>query len=171
MNRNLVSFAMTEETFADLKLKLGEIEQKVEEFALELHITDKTSVQTMGNRSIPFTEYAYMMANERKDLVPAYLDVEEFNKDITLFKQARELLQTVEIIRERLVDTTTAAGADAFCTARKFYSSIKSAVKSEIPGSTVIYDEMKKRFLKMKDKNSDDTQLEKTGVTPAEKKE
>ena len=160
MKQNLVSYAFTEESFNDLKLKLNEVGEKIAEFALELHITDRHTLQSMGNHSIPFTDYAYMMAVQRKDLVPSYLDMEEFNRDINLFKQARELLQMVEIIRERLIDTSTAAGADAFTAARKFYTAVKAGVKSEIPGATVIHEEMKKRFLKMKNKS------ESPGETP-----
>ncbi len=154
MKQNLVSFKLADDEFTALKQKIIEVDAKVNEFALELHITDKHTLQSMGNHSIPFTDYAYMMASQRRDLVPSFLDMEEFSKDMTLFKQARELLQLVEIIRERLIDTSAAAGADAFTAARKFYTAVKGAIKSEIPGSNVIYEEMKTRFLKMKTKNA-----------------
>jgi len=147
--KNLVSFKLTDDDFNALKQKLIEVEAKVDEFALELHISDKHTLQAMGVHSIPFTEYAYMMATQRKDLVPPFMNMEEFDKDMTLFKQSRELLQMVDIIRERLIDTSAAAGADAFTTARKFYHEVKNAIKFEQPGAAVVYDEMKKRFLKM----------------------
>ena len=167
MKQNLVSFSLTDESFSALKQKLAEVGEKIDEFALELHITDKNTLKAMGNRSLPFTEYAYMMASQRKDLIPSYMDMEEFNKDMILFKQSRELLQMVEIIRERLIDTSTASGADAFSTARKFYTAVKGAVKSEIPGSTVIYDEMRKRFIRMSSKPEANPELK----TQDEKKE
>ena len=154
MKQNLVSFKLSDEEFIALKQKLGEIDAKVNDFALELHITDKHTLQSMGLHSIPFTEYAYMMATQRKDLVPSYLNMEEFNNDMTLFTQARELLQMVEMLRERLIDTSTAAGADAFTSARKFYTAVKGAIKSEIPGAAVIYEEMRKRFIKMNKKKA-----------------
>ena len=147
--QNLVSFKLTDDDFNALKQKLIEVEAKVNEFALELHISDKHTLQAMGVHSIPFTEYAYMMAAQRKELVPPFMNMEEFDKDMTLFKQSRELLQMVEILREKLIDTSTAAGADAFTTARKFYNEVKNAIKFDQPGAAVVYEEMKKRFLKM----------------------
>jgi hypothetical protein len=176
MNKNLVSFKLTDEEFTALKQKLIEVDAKVNEFALELHISDKHTIQAMGLHSMPFTDYAYMMASQRKDLVPSYLDMDEFAKDMNLFKQSRELLQMVEIIRERLIDTSAAAGADAFTSARKFYTEVKGAIKSGIPGATVIYDEMKKRFLKMKIKNAPPNEAKpqveiKETVTEASEKE
>jgi len=158
MNKNLVSFKLTDDDFTALKQKLMEVEAKVNEFALELHISDKHTLQAMGVHSIPFTEYAYMMAIQRKDLVPPFMNMEEFDKDMTLFKQSRELLQMVDIIRERLIDTSAASGADAFATARKFYHEVKNAIRFDLPGAAVIYEEMKKRFLRMNTKTAPTTE-------------
>ena len=165
MKHDLVSYAFTEEDFTALKQQINDIDVKVEEFAIELHIDNKRELKTLGDRSLPFTEQAFLLATQQKDLVPSYVNMEEFSKDINLFRQSKELIKLLEVILERLNDTSIAAGADAFLTARKFYDSVKSAVKSNIPGAAVAFDELKKRYVKNKSKtdeqNNDNPPLEK----------
>ena len=165
MKQDLVSYAFTEENFTGLKQQINDINVKIDEFAIELHIDNKRELQTLGDRSLPFTEQSYLLGTQQKELVPSYINIEEFGKDITLFKQTKELIKILEVILERLKDTSIAAGADAFLTARKFYDSVKSAVKANIPGAAVAFDELKKRYVRNKGKseeqNNDNPPLEK----------
>jgi hypothetical protein len=152
MKQDLVSYVFTEEDFTALKQQISEIQVKIDGFAIELHIDNKRELKTLGDRSLPFTDQAFLLATQQKDLVPTYINMEEFSKDLNLFKQAKELIKMLEVIQERLNDTYIAAGADAFSTARKFYDSVKAAVKANIPGAAVAFDELKKRFLRVKGK-------------------
>ena len=150
-----------------MKQQINDIHVKVGEFAIELHIDDKRELRTLGDRSLPFTEQAFLLAAQQKNLVPSYIDMDEFGKDLNLFKQSKELIKMLEVILERLKDTSIAAGADAFLTARKFYDSVKSAVKANIPGAAVAFDEMKKRYVRNKGKNDEQN----NDNPPLEKKE
>jgi hypothetical protein len=155
MKQNLVSFAFTEADFTDLKQKISEIQAKIEGFAIELHLDNKRELKTLGDRSLPFTEQAFFFANQQKTLVPAFVSMEEFSKDLNLFKQSKELIKMLEVTLERLNDTYIAAGSDAFSTARKIYDSVKSAIKGNIPGAAVAFDELKKRYIRMKGKTEE----------------
>ena len=152
MKQDLVSYVFTEEDFTALKQKISEVQEKIDVFAIELHLDNKRELKTLGDRSLPFTEQAFLLATQQKTLVPAYINMQEFSKDINLFKQSKELIKMLEVILERLNDTSIAAGADAFSTARKLYDSVKSAIKANIPGAAVAFDELKKRYLRMKGK-------------------
>lgn len=166
MKQDLVSYAFTEENFNGLKQQINDIDVKVAEFAIELHIDNKRELKTLGDRSLPFTDQSYLLATQQKHLVPSFVDMDEFAKDITLFKQCKELIKLLEVILERLNDTSIAAGADAFLTARKFYDAVKAAVKANIPGAAVAFDELKKRYIRDKGNNSGQN-----NDNPQEKKE
>ena len=155
MKQDLVSYEFTEENFTALKQQINDINVKIDEFAIELHIDDKRELITLGDRSLPFTEQAFLLGTQQKALVASYIDMDEFGKDLTLFKQSKELIKLLEVILERLNDTAIAAGADAFLTARQFYDSVKSAVKANIPGAAVAFDELKKRYVRNKGKNEE----------------
>jgi hypothetical protein len=153
MKQDLVSYAFTEDDFTALKQQINDIDVKVDEFAIELHIDNKRELKTLGDRSLPFTEQSFLLATQQKHLVPSFVNMDEFGKDLTLFKQCKELIKLLEVILERLNDTSIAAGADAFLTARKFYDAVKAAVKSNIPGASVAFDELRKRYIRDKGKN------------------
>jgi len=155
MKQDLVSYAFTEEDFTTLKQQISEIQAKIEGFAIDLHIDNKRELKTLGDRSLPFTEQAFLLATQQKNLVPTYIDMEEFSKDLNLFKQSKELLKMLEVILERLNDTAIAAGADAFSSARKLYDAVKAAVKANIPGAAVAYDELRKRYIREKGKSEE----------------
>jgi len=165
MNQNLVSYVFTEADFTALKQKVTEMQAKVDEFAIELHLDNKRELKTLGDRSLPFTEQAFLLTTQQPKLIPAFVSIEEFSKDFNLFKQSKELIKLLEVLLERLNDTSIAAGSDAFSTARKIYDSVKSAVKSNIPGAAVAFDEMKKRYIRMKGKTE-----EQNNPTPVEPK-
>ena len=158
MKQNLVSYVFTEEDFTALKQQIGDVHEKVEGFAIELHLDDKRELKTLGDRSLPFTDHAFLLATQQQILVPGFVSMEEFSKDLTLFKQAKELIKLLDVIYERLTDTYIAAGTDAFSTARKIYDSVKSAVKAGVPGAEVAYDELKKRYVRMKGKANEQTE-------------
>jgi hypothetical protein len=123
----------------------------------------------LGDRSLPFTDHTFMLANERKDIVPGYVNMEEFKKDLDLYKKCKELLKPLEIAHERLIDTYIAAGSDAFSAARKIYNHVKGMVKANMPGASIIHDELKKRYKKIKEKEESTTNNE--TKTTVEKKE
>ena len=165
MTQNLVSYSFKEEDFSALKQKISEMQAIIDAFAIELHLADKRELKTLGDRSLPFTEHAFLLATQQPKLVPGFVSMEEFSKDFTLFKQSKELIILLEVLLERLKDTYIAAGTDAFSAARKFYDSVKTAIKAKIPGAEVAFDELKKRFLRMNVKTEDQN-----NTTPAETK-
>ena len=156
MNQNLVSYVFTDQDFTAVKQKISELETMVNGFAIELHIDDKRALGILGDRSLPFTDHTYMLVTERKDFIPPYVNMEEFKKDLDLYKKCKELTKMVEIVHERLIDTSIAAGSDAFCSARKIYNYIKGLVRINMPGVNVVFDELKKRYKKVKDKEEVD---------------
>jgi hypothetical protein len=165
MKTDLVSNVITDEDFNAIKQKIVELETQVSAFAIELHIDNKPSLGILGDRSIPFTEHTFMLATERPEILPKYVDMEEFKKDIDLYKKCKELLKLVEIVHERIMDTHIAAGADAFSSARKIYNNVKNLVKINAPGVSVIYDELKKRYKKSKSNEGAETNTEKPLTT------
>jgi hypothetical protein len=120
MKFDAVSYVMSEEDFTALKQKINE------------------------------TDHTFMLASERKDIVPPYVNMEEFKKDLDLYKKCKELLKILEIVHEKILDTYIGAGSDAFGAARKIYYYVKGLVKVNMPGSNVIYDELRKLLKNIK---------------------
>lgn len=110
---------------------------------------DKRKISKMGDKSISFVEIAYNYAYRNKEMIPTYMDIEEFRKDYESAMRFRRIIETVKPFLEKLVDTYSLLGADAYNSALNFYSYSKTASKIGFPGSDSMVLEMSRRFDKM----------------------
>ena len=67
-------------------------------------------------------------------------------KDFDAVSELLPLLRTVDQLESNLNDTTMMAGSEAYLAALSYYNSIKMAIKMNVPGAKVIFDDMSKRF-------------------------
>ncbi|UCH98440.1 MAG: hypothetical protein JSV88_16785 [Candidatus Aminicenantes bacterium] len=156
MTYEKVSYVMSNEEKEALKQDINALREKVSKFSINLSVNERHSMQKMGNKSIAFVEQSLKYAKEHPEFVPPYLNLEEFEKDLDLANQLRDLLKIAEPVLEKLSDTFLAAGADAFAAARAFYDSIKAAAKNNAPGADAIVAELKKRYDRRKSKTRDE---------------
>lgn len=147
MSNGKISFEMTEEAYGQIAQSIRALDSLLT-FAINLTVEERLKLHKMGDKSIAFVEKAVQYADERPDLVPPYLDIPEFKKDLKLARQLKDLLMLLEPSVEKISDTYLAAGYDAFLAARKLYSFVKAAADSGAPGSDTIAAELKKRYLR-----------------------
>jgi hypothetical protein len=167
MSYENVSYQIPDEDMTVLKDNIRLLEEKVSGFSVSLMASDRQALQKLGDRSLPFTDHAFLLGSERKEILPEFLDMDEFGKDLVLCKQTKELIKMLEVVMERLVDTYIAAGADAYASARIIYDVAKSAAKANKPGAKVVVEELRKRYIKNRKKEEELME----SVEPADKKE
>jgi hypothetical protein len=85
-----------------------------------------------------------MMQNP--SFLPAYLSVEELQKDLTLYNQLDELVSLAAALNEKLTDTQMLAGSEAYITSLAAYRMFEGAARAGIAGADSVYDELKQRF-------------------------
>ncbi|MCR4416116.1 MAG: hypothetical protein NUV92_00015 [Ignavibacteria bacterium] len=124
---------------------INQINQKLP-FLINLTPEERMELPKMGDKTIPFVEKALELSNLNPNLVPPYINLDELRKDLELSKSLREILNLVGQLYEKLSDTYTAVGSEAYVSALAFYNSAKSAAKSNVPGTDVIVNELGKRF-------------------------
>ncbi|MFC2146361.1 hypothetical protein ACFLRT_03265 [Acidobacteriota bacterium] len=149
MSQGKISFELTEEAYGQIAQSIRALDSLLP-FAINLTPDERKNCQTMGDKSIAFVEKAAQYADERPDLVPSYLDIPEFKKDLKLARQLRDLLMILEPSVEKISDTYLSAGSDAFWAARRLYSFVKAASDSGAPGTDSIAAELKKRYVRKK---------------------
>jgi hypothetical protein len=137
---------LTEEAYGQIAQSIRALDSLLP-FAINLTVEERRRLHKMGDKSIAFVEKAAQYADEQPDLVPPYLDIPEFKKDLKLARQLKDLLMILEPSVEKISDTYLSAGSDAFLAARKLYSFVKTASDSGAPGSDTIAAELKKRYL------------------------
>jgi hypothetical protein len=100
----------------------------------------------MGDKTLAFVTKALDYAKQNPTLAPAFLNVPEFEKDVTAVTSLNNVLRPLQQLTEKLDDTTLQAGSEAYAAALIFYTSVKSAAKAGVPGTKNIYDDLQARF-------------------------
>lgn len=107
---------------------------------------DRKELPKMGDKTFVFVQKALEQSEKNPELVPSYLNMGEFKKDIEAFALLRELLQPLQVLTRLLEDSMMLSGSEAYQAALIFYGAVKGAAKSNIPGAETIYKDLVSRF-------------------------
>jgi hypothetical protein len=125
-------------------------------FLLVLLPQERKTLTKMGDKSVAFVTKALEYAATNPDLVPAFLDVAEFDKDIKVITELLKIVRPLEQLQIQLEDTLMQAGVEANEAALFFYNNSKVAAKAGVPGAEPIYLDLKERFPGKQKKNKPD---------------
>ncbi len=161
---NVLSAELSEADFAAMKDAIQVFKDKLP-FLTNLTPQERQAYPKMGDKSLGFVKTALGYAKDFDDLVPPYLDVEEFEKDMKLVKMLSALAREINMLAEGLDDTIMLAGSEAYRAALVYYRSIDIARKLNLPGTDTIYEDLRDRYprrRKPKPKASTNEALDKT---------
>ena len=133
--------------------KLAKITQLLTDLNAELDFTvgltadERISLPKMNDGTEPFVDDALAGAQQNTDLFPAYVKMEELQKDLTLYTQLGPLVSRLAGLSEQLRDTQMLAGSEAYVTALMIYRLAESASKAGLPGADTLYQTLRKRFV------------------------
>ena len=86
------------------------------------------------------------MAANNPHLVPSFVDSTEMRKDLVLYKQLDEVHNLMEQLQEKIRDTQTLAGSEAYSSALMTYRLVQMAAEAGVPGADSAYDQLRQRF-------------------------
>jgi hypothetical protein len=147
VNYNLISAELSAEDQAAIINSVKGIEALLP-FAITLPSDERATFPGVGINRIAFCEKAYEYAVANPELAPSYLNMAEFEKDAKLVKQLQALTNHLVPLVDKLKDTWSVVGAEAFNSARVFYHHVKNAASANVPGASAIAKELGKHFKK-----------------------
>jgi hypothetical protein len=134
------------EDMESIKTNLAALDATISKYAINLKISEKRSTYKMGSKAVPFVELALKYATEYPEYCPNYFNVEKFQKNFDFYTQVKGTVENIVLVVEKLTDSYTAVGGDAFGDGRAFYDSAKAAAKANKPGADAIVAELKKAY-------------------------
>ena len=147
MQNNLISATIADadklavaQSLTDIKTKLANV------LIISLTPDERKSTLKMGDKTMAFVQKALDYANQNPSLVPAFLDVAEANKDYSLTHDLYAILQQMYALTTSMEDALMVAGSEAYDAALIFYNAVKGAVRSNVPGSQSIVDDLSAQF-------------------------
>ena len=111
-----------------------------------LRPTDRRDLPKMKNESAVFVKKSLAYAQTHAQLVPAYVDVEEFERDVAAFDTLAHLLRRLNPWLSLVDDTRMLFGSQALGAALSCYRSIKDAAKRGEPAAATIYKDLRVHF-------------------------
>ena len=142
---NKVSITIDEEAMTTISQALTAIRQNLPEL-INLKEEERHVLPKMGDKTVAFVNKNLEYAKQNPRVVPAFLDMVEFEKDVVAATDLRKVLIPLQQLVEKLDDTTMQAGSEAYTAALIFYNAVIGAAKAGEPGMKNIYDDLKSRF-------------------------
>lgn len=145
ITNNRLSITMTAAQITAVKTAIQTIQTNMP-FLLGLTMEERSSLPKINVANKAFTEDAINAMVNNPTLLPAYFNVAEMQKDMTLFAQLDELNILINQLAERVSDTQMLAGSEAYVSALAAYRNFEAAANAGVSGADTIYDLLKSRF-------------------------
>jgi len=142
---NKVSVTISEEASANIQQAITVILKNLPEL-INLKEDERQALPKMGDKTVSFVSKNLEYAKQNPRVVPAFLDMREFEKDAAAVNDLRKVLIPLQQLTEKLDDTVMQAGSEAYTAALIFYNALKGAAKAGEPGMKNIYDDLQARF-------------------------
>lgn len=142
---NKVSITISEETIAGILKSIASIEQNLP-FMINLTAEERQALPKLGDKSLSFVNKSFEYAKQNPKVVPSFLDLKEFEKDVLAVTQLKKILIPLKQLFEKVDDTNLQAGSEAYTAALIFYNAIKGAARAGEPGMKTVYDDLSVRF-------------------------
>jgi len=142
---NRISIVLDDAKIASIRKAFETLEQTLD-FITGLTVEERVTLPkiSVANRSFVMDSQSALQNNG--SFMPAYLDVAELSKDITLYNQLQEFTLRAAQLSEKLADMQMLAGSEAYVTALTVYRLFGAAAKAGLPGADAIYNSLKERF-------------------------
>jgi hypothetical protein len=144
--QNLITLDLSDSDSEEINNAIKTIQTKLLPKLISLSPEDKKEIQKMGDKTYAFVEKCYEYARTNPELVPAFLDMEEFRKDLEAYKKLRSFYNPVSQVTVTIEDSMTLCGSDSTSASMIFYNAVKAAAKSNVLKSKSIYDDLSNRF-------------------------
>jgi hypothetical protein len=125
---------------------LKQVDQLLKPYVVTLSVQDRRELSKMGDKTLSFVTKAYDFAKQSPQIFPAYLNLSDFEVDLTDALKLRTLVVMTQQLTGALDDTAMAAGSEAYSAARHFYQAAKAASEQHVPGAKEIAKELRERF-------------------------
>jgi len=143
---NLISLKIPAEDKDAIKNAIAVLEEKLLPHLKALTPEERQSIPKAADKTLAFLEKTKDFFASNSDLVPAFIDKEEYEIDLNGMNELHEYHTPLNQIASMLNDSMLLAGSEAYVTALAFYKSVKAAAKLNIPGAKEVNEELSKRF-------------------------
>jgi len=143
---NLISLSFSADELNQLDQALQTIETVLSGKTINLTPDQRQQYGRIAEQNKLFVSKAKTYMEQFPQHVPGFLDKAEFDRDYAARQQIELRLQRLSSLEEQLSDTKVLLDHDNYHSSISFYRSIKFLSGENVPGSNVIYEDMRQFF-------------------------
>lgn len=143
---NNVSFTISPEAMAKINEGLHLIADNLPKL-ITLTPDQRHTIPKMGDKTVSFVTKSLEYARQNPNIVPAYLNIGEYAKDVEAVNQLFQIMAPLQKLNEQFDDTALLASSEAYAAALAFYTALKAAIVVGETGLKNVYDDLSTRFL------------------------
>ena len=144
---NLISVSFTTEELSKLDQALQTIGTVLSGKTINLTPEERQQYGSIAEQNKLFVNKVKTYMEQQPQYVPNFLDKAEFDKDYLGREQVEQRLQRMSSLTEQLSDTKVLLDHDNYHNAITFYRNLKFLSGENVPGTNVIYEDMKQFFV------------------------
>lgn len=143
---NLVSVSFTPQELADMDTALTSLETILHGKVINLTPEERRRYAAVSTEMMPWIQKCRRYMSQIPSIVPGYINLTELDADLRARSDIISRLSRSRSILESLDDTWLLLGSDVLTNCLAFYRSVREAAKSNVPGSTGIYQDLAQQF-------------------------
>ena len=144
---NLISVAFTEAELTQLDQAISSIETVLQGKTINLTPEQRQQYGSIAEQNKLFVNKAKSYMEQYPQFVPLFLDKAEYDRDYAARQQLESRMQRLSSVTEQLSDTKILLDFDNYHNSITFYRNMKYLSGENVPGTNVIYDDMKQFFV------------------------
>ena len=143
---NQIHVEIPEPVITLVKGKLNECKVALAPFMQGLTADERRDLFKMGDKTVATVQKTQSYVETNPEFSPAYMDVREFNSDVTVVNQLKPIEDLVQQLGVDVSDTRMLAGSEALQQALFYYGQVREADSKGVPSSRAIYEDLQPRF-------------------------
>jgi len=143
---NLISVSFTPDELRQLDAALDTIENVLTGKVVNLSSKQRQQHGRVKYEMEVWVGKAVNYANANPALLPNYVDKTELMADFTTHSQLNPRIDRLQTLLQGMLDTNLLLGTDLYNNLIAFYRSLREASKSNAPGASSIYKDLKQQF-------------------------
>ena len=152
---NQIHVEIPETVITLVKGKLNECKVALAPFMQGLTADERRDLFKMGDKTVATVQKTQSYVETNPEFIPAYMDVREFNSDVTVVNQLKPIEDLVQQLGVDVSDTRMLAGSEALQQALFYYGQVREADSKGVPSSRAIYEDLQPRFSRKRAKPSE----------------
>lgn len=144
---NLISVEFTNAELAQLDTAFSTIETVLQGKTINLTPEQRQQYGSIAEQNKLFVNKAKSYMEQYPQYVPPFLDKPEYDKDFAARQQLESRMQKMNSLTEQLSDTKILLDFDNYHNSLTFYRNVKYLSSENVPGTNVIYNDMKQFFI------------------------